>query len=88
MVLGNGLVDADGNRHAMLGLLGLETSFAARKLHLGYRQVTANGGFALGAAKAPASAPTNSTMRASYRRWASRCSPCQADGGTVGLAQR
>ena len=38
MVLGDGLVDADGNRHAMAGLLGLETSFALRKLHLGYRQ--------------------------------------------------
>jgi cobyrinic acid a,c-diamide synthase len=37
MVLGAGLVDAAGNRHAMTGLLGLETSFAARKLHLGYR---------------------------------------------------
>ncbi len=38
MVLGSGLVDADGNRHAMAGLLGLETSFARRKLHLGYRR--------------------------------------------------
>jgi cobyrinic acid a,c-diamide synthase len=37
MVLGRGLEDADGNRHAMTGLLGLETSFARRKLHLGYR---------------------------------------------------
>ena len=37
MVLGAGLVDADGNRHAMAGLLGLETSYAKRKLHLGYR---------------------------------------------------
>ncbi len=38
MALGRGLVDADGHRHAMAGLLGLETSFAKRKLHLGYRQ--------------------------------------------------
>ncbi|MEM7565746.1 MAG: cobyrinate a,c-diamide synthase [Pseudomonadota bacterium] len=37
MVLGEGLVDADGTRHAMAGLLGLETSFAERKRHLGYR---------------------------------------------------
>ena len=37
MALGNGLVDADGTRHAMLGLLPLETSFEQRKLHLGYR---------------------------------------------------
>jgi cobyrinic acid a,c-diamide synthase len=37
MVLGEGLEDADGHRHAMTGLLGHATSFAARKLHLGYR---------------------------------------------------
>jgi cobyrinic acid a,c-diamide synthase len=37
MVLGAGLVDADGTRHAMAGLLGHATSFAQRKLHLGYR---------------------------------------------------
>ena len=39
MVLGRGLTDADGARHAMAGLLGLETSFAERRLHLGYRRV-------------------------------------------------
>ncbi len=38
MVLGEGMIDANGERHAMLGLLGLETNFAARKLHLGYRR--------------------------------------------------
>jgi len=38
MVLGEGLEDADGVRHAMTGLLGHATSFAQRKLHLGYRQ--------------------------------------------------
>ena len=38
MALGEGLVDARGERHAMLGLLPLETSYAARKLHLGYRR--------------------------------------------------
>lgn len=38
MVMGSGLVDADGVRHAMTGLLGLETSYAARRLHLGYRK--------------------------------------------------
>ena len=37
MVLGRGLVDADGARHGLLGLLRVETSFAARRLHLGYR---------------------------------------------------
>ncbi len=40
MTLGEGLTDAEGNRHAMAGLLPLETSFAKRKLHLGYRQLT------------------------------------------------
>jgi len=40
MVLGEGLEDGEGNRHAMAGLLGLETSFAKRKLHLGYRRGT------------------------------------------------
>ncbi len=39
MVLGRGLIDADGQRHAMAGLLPLETSFADRGLHLGYRRV-------------------------------------------------
>jgi len=37
MVLGVGLTDKDGTRHAMTGLLGLETSFATRRMHLGYR---------------------------------------------------
>jgi len=39
MVLGDGLIDAQGQRHAMAGLLPLTTSFAKRKLHLGYRQL-------------------------------------------------
>jgi cobyrinic acid a,c-diamide synthase len=39
MVLGDALVDADGTSHAMAGLLPLTTSFARRKLHLGYRQL-------------------------------------------------
>jgi cobyrinic acid a,c-diamide synthase len=38
MVLGQGLTDADGRRHAMAGLLGHATSFAERKLQLGYRE--------------------------------------------------
>jgi cobyrinic acid a,c-diamide synthase len=38
MVLGEGLEDAQGMRHAMVGLLGNATSFATRKLHLGYRE--------------------------------------------------
>jgi cobyrinic acid a,c-diamide synthase len=38
MVLGEALIDADGVRHAMTGLLGHATSFKQRKLHLGYRR--------------------------------------------------
>ncbi|MGJ8544016.1 MAG: cobyrinate a,c-diamide synthase [Sulfitobacter sp.] len=38
MALGAGLVDKDGQRHQMAGLLGLETSFEKRKFHLGYRK--------------------------------------------------
>lgn len=40
MVLGHGLTDSDGRRHPMAGLLPLETSFATRRLHLGYRRAT------------------------------------------------
>ncbi len=38
MVLGEALLDADGKHHAMTGLLGHVTSFAQRRLHLGYRR--------------------------------------------------
>jgi cobyrinic acid a,c-diamide synthase len=37
MVLGRALTDADGISHEMAGLLDVSTSFARRKLHLGYR---------------------------------------------------
>lgn len=52
MVLGRGLEDADGVRHAMAGLLGLETSFARRRLHLGYRRAALAADGPLGAAGA------------------------------------
>jgi cobyrinic acid a,c-diamide synthase len=48
MMLGDGLIDARGERHAMLGLLPLETSFARRELHLGYRRGRLLNGCALG----------------------------------------
>jgi cobyrinic acid a,c-diamide synthase len=38
MVLGRGIEDSRGVRHSMAGLLRLETSFAKRSLHLGYRR--------------------------------------------------
>ncbi|MBO0661757.1 cobyrinate a,c-diamide synthase [Jiella sp. MQZ9-1] len=44
MALGDGLIDAEGARHPMLGLLPLETSFAERRRHLGYRRLTPLGG--------------------------------------------
>jgi cobyrinic acid a,c-diamide synthase len=37
MVLGGALIDKAGERHAMAGLLGLVTSYAQRRMHLGYR---------------------------------------------------
>jgi cobyrinic acid a,c-diamide synthase len=40
MALGAALIDADGAHHEMAGLLGHTTSFAKRKLHLGYRAAT------------------------------------------------
>ncbi len=40
MVLGEALEDADGVVHPMLGLLSHSTSFAKRKMNLGYRRAT------------------------------------------------
>ena len=40
MVLGETIEDDRQNAHAMLGLLPVETSFAKRKLHLGYRRIS------------------------------------------------
>ncbi len=50
MVLGRSLIDADGVSHAMAGLLGVETSFARRKMNLGYRRAVLQAGGPLGAA--------------------------------------
>ena len=40
MVLGQSLTDAAGESHTMSGLLGHTSSFAQRRLHLGYRRAT------------------------------------------------
>lgn len=40
MALGEALIDAGGVRHRMAGLLGLVTSYAERRMHLGYRRAT------------------------------------------------
>ena len=53
MALGEGLIDKDGTRHRMAGLLGLVTSYEKRKFHLGYRRATLQApmpGFGAGAA--------------------------------------
>lgn len=52
MVLGQEIIDSAGNSHAMAGLLGLVTSFADRRLHLGYRKaqlLAPMGGYETGA---------------------------------------
>jgi cobyrinic acid a,c-diamide synthase len=50
MVLGEAIIDASGESHAMAGLLGHVTSFAERKLCLGYRTATLLSDCAVGAA--------------------------------------
>ncbi|WFE73857.1 cobyrinate a,c-diamide synthase [Roseinatronobacter sp. S2] len=52
MALGEALIDKEGVRHQMAGLLGLVTSYAQRKMHLGYRRAELRlpmPGFAAGA---------------------------------------
>jgi cobyrinic acid a,c-diamide synthase len=67
MVLGEGLEDAQGVRHAMAGLLGHTTSFATRKLHLGYREARLLADGALGRA--------GSTIRGHEFHYATLVSP-------------
>jgi len=50
MVLGEYLIDAEGRRQRMAGLLPLATSFANRRLHLGYRSANLRSSGPLGAA--------------------------------------
>jgi cobyrinic acid a,c-diamide synthase len=52
MVLGEALAEADGASHRMTGLLPLRTSFAERRLHLGYREARLVESGPLGAAGA------------------------------------
>jgi cobyrinic acid a,c-diamide synthase len=49
MTLGAGLVDASGTRHAMAGLLSVETSFEKPRMTLGYRRAHLLAASALGA---------------------------------------
>lgn len=53
MALGEALIDKEGTRHQMAGLLGLVTSYEKRKFHLGYRRAVLQAplpGFAPGTA--------------------------------------
>ncbi|MGO4739691.1 cobyrinate a,c-diamide synthase [Bosea sp. 2KB_26] len=50
MVLGRALIDADGTAHAMANLLSVETSFAKRKMNLGYRRAVLQANGPLGSA--------------------------------------
>ncbi len=76
MVLGEGLEDAQGARHAMVGLLGHATSFATPKLHLGYREARLLADGALGQA--------GSTIRGHEFHYATLVSP-GADEGFLDL---
>jgi cobyrinic acid a,c-diamide synthase len=67
MVLGEGLEDAEGVRHAMTGLLGHSTSFRQRKLHLGYREARLLAGSAIG--------PKGTVLRGHEFHYASLISP-------------
>jgi cobyrinic acid a,c-diamide synthase len=67
MVLGEGLEDAEGTHHAMAGLLGHSTSFAKRKMNLGYRQARLR-------ADCPAG-PAGSTLRGHEFHYASFTDP-------------
>lgn len=40
MVMGKSIIGTDGIEYPMAGILGLQTSFESRKLHLGYRAAT------------------------------------------------
>jgi cobyrinic acid a,c-diamide synthase len=52
MVLGDALIDREGRSWRMSGLLPLVTSFAERRLHLGYRRAILRSGTPLGTAGA------------------------------------
>jgi cobyrinic acid a,c-diamide synthase len=71
MVLGESLEDAQGVRHAMTGLLGHATSFANRKLHLGYREARLLADSPLG--------PAGSTIRGHEFHYATLVAPGNDD---------
>ena len=76
MVLGEGLTDAEGTRHEMTGLLGLETSFAKRRMHLGYRLAELTARHARPSRTARGCAAMNSIIPRSSRSPIRRSPPC------------
>ena len=74
MVLGETLEDADGATHRMLGLLSHSTSFAKRKMNLGYRRASLLAGGPLG--------PEGTTLRGHEFHYARLVDP----GGDAPLA--
>ncbi|OKH87219.1 cobyrinate a,c-diamide synthase [Thalassospira sp. TSL5-1] len=88
MVLGDILVDGAGKRHHMAGLLPLETSFAQRRLHLGYRQVEVSQDCPLGMAGTVLRGHEfhyASTIRADGPGWLMACTADGRDLGACGL---
>ena len=76
MTLGTGLVDADGTRHAMAGLLDLETSFATRKLHFWDTGHSKHSNPMLRTRKISGCAVTSFITRPHYARRVNVCSNC------------
>ncbi len=84
MTLGMGLIDKEGVRHEMSGLLGLETSFEVRKLHLGYRTLTSSKGPYAGTTKGH-EFHYATTLRASGEPLFKSCDAEGNDLGPMGL---
>lgn len=86
MVLGQGLVDADGRRHRMAGLLPVATSVARPALHLGYREMRLRTATPLG--------PAGAAFRGHEFHYASLIEnegpplfqACDGEGGPLGAA--
>ena len=87
MALGDRLIDGNGVRHAMAGLLPLESSFATRKLHLGYRNIrqTESGPFgAAGTRPSRARVPLRVGNQRRARRCIVRLRGCKRQSATAG----
>jgi cobyrinic acid a,c-diamide synthase len=85
MVLGEGLTDASGKPHEMCGLLNLETSFAERRRHLGYRRLSARSDFALGRSLAAHEFHYSTVLREAGEPLFAASDAAGMDIGAVGL---